>query len=79
MLVQCLPIDCVRGEWNRRQKKGLRDRNSPTCTLSQTGYEAQALQCCYMPSVTCHKLVCGDTPPCMSSGSANPSKQKTKT
>jgi hypothetical protein len=30
-----------RGRWQRiepAQQKGLRDRNSPTCTLSQNGY-----------------------------------------
>ena len=26
-------------------QKGLRDRNSPTCTLSQNGYGAQVIHC----------------------------------
>ena len=32
------PIACALNKNRTGQQKGLRDRNSPTCTLSQNGY-----------------------------------------
>jgi hypothetical protein len=45
-----------RGRWRRfepAQQKGLRDRNSPTCTLSQNGYGDSMWQ----PIIVCNLTI----------------------
>ncbi len=53
MLVHCLCNGLSLGGIEPGAKKGLRDRNSPTCTLSQNGYGDSSIVA--LPHALCHE------------------------
>ena len=61
----CAPAKCALDKNRTRQQKGLRDRNSPTCTLSQNGYGDNCSQTSEPRSmlsaiIPCSVLLCSD-------------------